>query len=69
MTTTTRPEEVDKVLAYIEGAVTECKDMFDDWPGNIELALGESPTRRGNAGVNDRRGTGPLTTSPSTWSF
>lgn len=39
MTSATRPEDVDKVLAYIEGTITEWKDMFDGWPGNIELAL------------------------------
>jgi hypothetical protein len=31
--------DIDKVLAYIETTITEWKDMFDGWPGNIELAL------------------------------
>ncbi|MGV0750671.1 hypothetical protein [Mycolicibacter minnesotensis] len=31
--------DVEQVLAYIETTITEWKDMFEGWPGNVELAL------------------------------
>ena len=31
--------DVDKLIAHIDGTITDWKDMFDGWPGNVELAL------------------------------
>ncbi|WP_167098283.1 hypothetical protein [Mycobacterium sp. DL592] len=31
--------DLDKLLAHIDGTIVEWKEMFDGWPGNIELAL------------------------------
>ena len=31
--------DVDKVVAYLEQTITDWKDMFEGWPGNVELAL------------------------------
>ncbi len=39
MATASRAADIDKVLAYIETTITEWRDMFDGWPGNVELAL------------------------------
>lgn len=56
MTAAAAPEDVDKVLVYIEQTITEWKDMFEGWPGNIELALVDAVLS-----IQARYGTNPET--------